>query len=95
MTNDTSELKKKVAELEKRIEKLEKETHPDVGNPDKDDILLAEAIEMTKPYNMVSASLLQRRLSIGYARAARILDQLEKLNLVGPAEGSEPRKVIK
>lgn len=91
----TKDLAKLVANLEKRIEKLEKETYPDVGNPDKDDIMLAEAIALTKPYNMVSASLLQRRLSIGYARAARILDQLEKLNLVGPAEGSEPRKVIK
>lgn len=70
MKNDTDELKKKVAELEKRIEKLEKETYPDIGNPDKDDIMLSEAISLTKPYNMISASLLQRRLSIGYARAA-------------------------
>jgi len=42
-----------------------------------------------------SASLLQRRLSIGYARAARILDQMESAGYVGPAEGSKPRDVIK
>ncbi|OQY66907.1 hypothetical protein B6D29_02405 [Microgenomates bacterium UTCPR1] len=42
-----------------------------------------------------SASLLQRRLSIGYARAARILDQMEAAGYVGPADGSKPRDVIK
>lgn len=93
LSND--ELTKKIVDLEKRVQKLEKETSTPVGSPDRDDMLLAEAIALTKPYNMISASLLQRRLAIGYARAARILDQLEKLNLVGPAEGSEPKKVIK
>ncbi len=89
------ELKKKVAGLEKRVKKLEDDANPPVGSPDQDDMLLSEAIALTKPYNMISASLLQRRLAIGYARAARILDQLEKIGLVGPAEGSEPRKVLK
>ncbi|PIS32099.1 hypothetical protein COT40_01900, partial [Candidatus Peregrinibacteria bacterium CG08_land_8_20_14_0_20_41_10] len=42
-----------------------------------------------------SASLIQRRLAIGYARAARLLDQMEIQGIVGPAEGSAPRKVLK
>jgi hypothetical protein len=46
-------------------------------------------------HDKASASLLQRRLSIGYARAARLLDQLEAAGYVTPAEGSKPREVIK
>ena len=41
-----------------------------------------------------SASLLQRRLAIGYARAARILDQLEARGVVGPGDGAKPRDVL-
>ena len=46
-------------------------------------------------FNKASASLLQRKLSIGYARAARVLDQLEAAGYVSSAEGSKPREVIK
>lgn len=42
-----------------------------------------------------SAALIQRRLSIGYARAARILDQLEEEGIIGPARGSRPREILK
>lgn len=42
----------------------------------------------------VSASLIQRRLKLGYARAARLLDQLEKAGVVGPADGAKPRKIL-
>ena len=52
------------------------------------------AVEVVCQYDRASASLLQRRLSIGYARAARILDQLEAAGVVGPADGSKPREVI-
>jgi DNA segregation ATPase FtsK/SpoIIIE, S-DNA-T family len=45
-------------------------------------------------YDRASASLLQRRLSIGYARAARLIDQLESAGVVSPAEGSAPREVL-
>ena len=42
----------------------------------------------------ISTSLLQRKLSLGYSRAARIVDKLETLGVVGPYEGAKPRKVL-
>lgn len=58
------------------------------------DDLFRQAVEAVCQYDRASASLLQRRLSIGYARAARIIDQLEAAGVVGPAEGSKPREVL-
>ncbi len=58
------------------------------------DALFLEAIRIVCQYDRASASLLQRRLSIGYSRAARILDQLEEAQVVGHAEGSKPRDVL-
>jgi len=64
-----------------------------IGSDGKD-ALFEEAIRCVCQYDRASASLLQRRLSIGYSRAARILDQLEAAGVVGHAEGSKPRDVI-
>lgn len=58
------------------------------------DALFQEAIRVVCQHDRASASLLQRRLSVGYARAARILDQLEEVGIVGPGEGSKPRDVL-
>jgi S-DNA-T family DNA segregation ATPase FtsK/SpoIIIE len=58
----------------------------------KDD-LFDESVKLISQYDKASSSLIQRRLSVGYARAARILDQLYEAGLVGPAEGSKPRDV--
>lgn len=58
------------------------------------DALFEEAIRIVCQHDRASASLLQRRLSIGYSRAARILDQLEEAGVVGPGEGSKPRDVL-
>ncbi len=58
------------------------------------DALFEEAIRSVCQYDRASASLLQRRLSIGYSRAARILDQLEAAGVVSHAEGSKPRDVL-
>jgi S-DNA-T family DNA segregation ATPase FtsK/SpoIIIE len=58
------------------------------------DDLFRSAVEVVCQYDRASASLLQRRLSIGYARAARILDQLEAAGVVSPADGSKPRDVL-
>src|SRR5687768_2015883 len=53
-----------------------------------------QAVEVVVHYDRASASLLQRRLSIGYARAARLLDQLEAAGVLSSAEGSAPREVL-
>lgn len=58
------------------------------------DDLFEEAVRIAAEYGKASASLLQRRLSIGYARAARILDQLEQGGVVSAPEGSKPREVL-
>ena len=58
------------------------------------DHLVEQAIRIVCQYDRASASLLQRKLSIGYARAARILDSLEEMGIVGPGEGSKPRDVL-
>jgi len=63
-------------------------------SPNGKDTLFEEAIRIVCQYDRASASLLQRRLSIGYSRAARILDQLEEQGVVGHAEGSKPRDVL-
>jgi S-DNA-T family DNA segregation ATPase FtsK/SpoIIIE len=58
------------------------------------DELIPDAVRTIANHEKASASLLQRRLSIGYARAARILDQLQSLGIVGPADGAKPREVF-
>jgi len=58
------------------------------------DEFFKEAVNIVCQYDRASASLLQRRLSIGYARAARIIDQLEAAGVVSQAEGSKPREVL-
>ena len=60
---------------------------------DGDDALVAAAKEEIKKSQKASASFLQRRLRIGYARAARLLDILEEQGIVGPADGAKPREV--
>lgn len=59
------------------------------------DELFNQALEIIAQSDKASASLLQRRLSIGYARAARLLDQLQEAGYVGPSEGSKPREILK
>lgn len=64
------------------------------GTADGRDPLFEEALRLICQHDKASASLLQRRLSVGYARAARILDQLEDAGIIGPGEGSKPRDVL-
>lgn len=65
---------------------------PGTTNEDHDD-LLPDARDVLREAGKASASLLQRRLKIGYARAARILDILEEQGFIGPADGAKPREV--
>jgi len=76
------------------VTKMAVETKIRPGEEEERDELFAEAVRTICRYERASASLLQRRLKVGYARAARILDQLEQAGVVGPAEGSKPREVL-
>ena len=58
------------------------------------DEMVPKAIEVVVDAQMASTTLLQRKLKLGYARAARIIDNLEERNIIGPYEGSKPRKVL-
>ena len=58
------------------------------------DAMLDKAIELARHHNKLSTSLLQRRLRIGYPRAARLMDQLEDEGVIGPPDGSKSRDVI-
>ena len=55
---------------------------------------LEDVIRLVCQFNTASASFLQRKMSIGYSRAARLIDQLEDMGIVGPEEGSKPREVL-
>ncbi len=63
------------------------------GVEDRDD-LFEEAVRTVCQYDRASASLLQRRLRIGYARAARIIDELEAAGVIGVGDGAKPRDVL-
>jgi DNA segregation ATPase FtsK/SpoIIIE, S-DNA-T family len=69
----------------------------ELGNPvdpDLQDSLYNEAVRVVVGEGRASTSLLQRRLSIGYGRAAKLIDMMYQNNLVGPPEGSKPREVL-
>ncbi len=59
-----------------------------------DDELIPKAIELALEYEQLSSSMLMRRLKIGYARAARLVDQLELKEIVSSADGNKPRQVL-
>jgi S-DNA-T family DNA segregation ATPase FtsK/SpoIIIE len=61
---------------------------------DKDDDLFQRAVELVIRHKQGSVSLLQRRLAVGYQRAARLIDQLEEEGIVGPYDGSKAREVL-
>ena len=58
------------------------------------DPLLPDAVEVVLDTGQASTSMLQRRLKLGYAHAARIVDELEEKGIVGPFEGSKPRQML-
>ncbi len=78
--------------IEESLEKIsQKSDNFEAG--DDDDVLYEEARQIVITAKKASASLLQRRLRVGYARAARLLDILESRGVIGPAEGAKPREV--
>jgi S-DNA-T family DNA segregation ATPase FtsK/SpoIIIE len=65
------------------------------GEPANDsDELLPQAVELIFENGQASVSMLQRRLKLGYARAARLVDQMEQRGIVGPFEGAKPRQIL-
>jgi len=65
------------------------------GGDYEDDPLMPQALKVIQEQDSASASMLQRRLKIGYNRAARIIETMEEMGIVGPAQGSKPREVLK
>ena len=55
--------------------------------------MLKSAIELAIDAGKISTSLIQRRLSLGYGRAAKLIDKMEQMGIVGPPEGNKPREV--
>lgn len=56
--------------------------------------LLQQCVEIIKSEQKASVSLFQRRLRLGYTRAAMIMDEIERRGIVGPAKGAEPRDIL-
>ncbi|PIR55011.1 cell division protein FtsK [Candidatus Peregrinibacteria bacterium CG10_big_fil_rev_8_21_14_0_10_36_19] len=67
---------------------------PDAANGNDEDDLYEAAYQLVCESRKASASLLQRRLKVGYARAARLIDLLEENGVVGPADGAKPRQIL-
>ena len=84
---------KQQAEPVYRAEVLKEQGKSFTGGGDKDE-MYSEAVRVVMETNQASVSILQRRLRLGYSRAARIIDMMEQDGLVGPFEGSKPRKII-
>lgn len=92
----TSQYDEEVAqEIEKHIPvpKGEKPSQTEGGSDSSSDNMTERAIEAVVEAGQASTSYLQRKLKLGYARAARIMDELEEMGIVGPADGAKPREV--
>ncbi len=65
------------------------------GDPGENDPMFDDAVRLVFEFGKASTSLLQRRLRVGYGRAAHLIDLMERDGLVGPADGSRPRELLK
>jgi S-DNA-T family DNA segregation ATPase FtsK/SpoIIIE len=75
------------------IEEIECKAQPQYTNDEVDE-LLPEAIRIGVEYGQISASMLQRRLRVGFNRAARLVEEMEARGIVSPQDGSKPRQVL-
>lgn len=80
-----ADAKKAVQQIEKEISKTSAPVH---------DELLPSAVDVILETGQASVSMLQRRLKLGYARCARIMDEIEEIGIVGPFQGSAPREIL-
>ena len=83
-----------ISGIEKGAENLNNIKSSDEESDDSADPMLERAIECVVDIGQASTSLLQRKLRVGYARAGRLIDEMEKMGIVGPHEGSKPRNVL-
>ena len=87
-----------IAKIEESIQEKEKGggrgSVPAESAEDEGDELLPAAVEVVLETGQASVSMLQRRLKLGYSRAARLVDQMEERGIVGPFEGSKPRQLL-
>ncbi len=83
------------SEIERRAVPEKSGKDSDEGHPeDETDPMLDEAVRAVSEAGQASTSLLQRKLRLGYARAGRLIDEMENRGIVGPHEGSKPRQVL-
>lgn len=82
-----------IEKIDKNAE-MDKKNSTDSQEDSEKDPLLNSAIECVVSTGQASVSLLQRKLDIGYPRAGRLIDKLEKMGIIGPHEGSKPRQVL-
>ena len=75
-------------------DKLELSTAPEEDVTEEDEELVEKCLEIIRQEKRASTSLLQRRLRLGYTRAARIVDILEQRGILGPGEGAKPREIL-
>lgn len=83
-------------EIHQQLQKLTNTSSLDMDNDgiDEDEELIQKCIEVIRSEQKASVSLMQRRLRLGYTRAARIMDELENRGIVGPSKGAEPRDIL-
>ena len=81
-------------EIHKQLQKPVRDPDASGGTSDEDEELIEQCIEVIRSEQKASVSLLQRRLKLGYGRAARIMDELEDRGIVGPSKGAEPRDIL-
>lgn len=82
------------AEIHQQLQKPVSNYSVEEGASDEDEDLIQQCIEVIRSEQKASVSLLQRRLRLGYTRAARIMDELEQRGIVGPSKGAEPRDIL-
>ncbi|MEI8096467.1 MAG: DNA translocase FtsK, partial [Spirochaetales bacterium] len=75
-------------------EDAEEEAMSGLGDAEEMDPLFDKAVEIVRTFKKASASFLQRRLGVGYNRAARMVELMEEMGIVGPQQGSKPREIV-
>ena len=83
--------------IEESVQEKERKGGAPSGVPapeEDDDEMFPAAVEVVLEIGGASASMIQRRLKLGYNRAARLVEQMQKQGIVGPSEGAKPRQVL-